>query len=143
MTPADLARVHQAAFTVDRAWSASEFTQLLGQANVHLCGTLQCFALFRVLFDEAELLTIATDPADQRRGWARLTLQQAENSAATLGAEVMILEVAEDNTPARALYSAMGYHAIATRPRYYARPNGIAADALVLRKTIHPLNARA
>jgi ribosomal-protein-alanine N-acetyltransferase len=48
------------------------------------------------------------------------------------GAERMFLEVAEDNAAARALYARAGFAEAGRRRGYYARPDGPAADALVL-----------
>jgi ribosomal-protein-alanine N-acetyltransferase len=51
------------------------------------------------------------------------------------GAQCIFLEVAADNTVARALYAAQGFVQISRRLNYYRRPAGL-IDALVLhRKT--------
>ncbi|NDI13826.1 MAG: ribosomal-protein-alanine acetyltransferase, partial [Rhodobacteraceae bacterium] len=46
----------------------------------------------------------------------------------------IILEVADTNTAARALYSTNGYQQIAVRKNYYTFPNGSHADAIVMEK---------
>lgn len=136
MKPDELAQVHAAAFTDQRAWSASEFADFLGTAGVILCGDVRSFILGRVTLDEAEILTLATDPANRRQGLARAALRDFETQAATTGATRVFLEVAEDNTAAKHLYSNMNYHIIGTRPNYYARPNGTKVAATIMQKLI-------
>lgn len=136
MTPDTLAALHARAFSATRAWTAAEFANLLAQPGMLLTGDARCFALTRVTLDEAELLTIATDPAHRRQGLARLTLQTAENSAVKSGAAQMFLEVAEDNTAARALYADCGYDQVGRRPGYYLPKDASPVAALVLRKAL-------
>lgn len=131
MTPQALADLHEAAFDLDRAWSAEEFRALLDSPHCHLTSAPGGFALWRAVAGEAELLTIATDPAHQRQGIATGLMRQWMQTAATQ-ADTAFLEVAADNAPAIALYSAFRYETVASRPRYYARP-GTHVDALVMR----------
>lgn len=139
MTPtcADLAQTHARAFRTTRPWSADEFSGLLATKGVILTGDARCFALGRVTLDEAEVLTIATDPAHQRQGLARVALRALEAQAIAAGARQLFLEVAEDNAPARALYSAMGYAQTGRRPGYYVIGPGTAVAALILSKPLH------
>lgn len=132
MTPEDLAHTHAAAFTQSRPWSAAEFSDLLAGPFTHLAGDNRCFALFQVIADEAELLTIATHPACQRQGLARQIMTEWHEMARTLGAARAFLEVAADNDPALALYRATGYAPCATRRAYYRRENGPNVDAIVM-----------
>lgn len=134
MTPEDLARVHAACFP-HRPWDAKEFAALLSRKGALLSGDGRSFVLGNVVLDEAEILTVATDPAHQRQGLARMALQAFEARAASEGAERVFLEVAADNVAARAMYRAAGYQQIGLRKGYY--PGRI--DALVLGKTLaHP-----
>lgn len=136
MTAGELAALHARAFSATRAWSTAEFASLLAQPGTILIGDTRCFALIRVTLDEAEVLTIATDPAHRRQGLARITLQVAENSAAQGGATEIFLEVAEDNTAARALYAGTGYAQVGRRPGYYQPKDAAPVAALVLRKQL-------
>lgn len=136
MIPDDLATLHARAFSATRAWSAAEFAALLTQPGVMLTGDTRCFALLRVTLDEAEVLTIATDPAHRRQGLAQLTLQQAEARARTCGGTQIFLEVAEDNTAARALYNRAGYGQVGRRPGYYLPKDGPPVAALILHKAL-------
>ena len=90
----------------------------------------------RIVADEAEVLTIATDPAKRRQGLARAALKDAENAAALAGAREIFLEVAEDNLPAQTLYKAENYHQVGRRPGYYLPKNAAPVAALVLRKDL-------
>ncbi|GGL52429.1 GNAT family N-acetyltransferase [Wenxinia marina] len=136
MTPAALAALHAAAFPDERGWSAGEFAALLAAPGAVLEVHGPAFVLGRVIADEAEILTLATDPAHRRQGHARAALAAFEDGARAAGAEAVFLDVAEDNDAARALYAVAGYQEAGRRRRYYARKDGPATDALVLRKRI-------
>jgi ribosomal-protein-alanine N-acetyltransferase len=96
-------------------------------------GDARCFALVRVIADEAELLTIATHPAHQRQGLARQVMQDWQDLARTRSATEAFLEVAADNTAAQALYQACGFATCGTRPGYYARKGAAPVDAVLMR----------
>jgi ribosomal-protein-alanine N-acetyltransferase len=133
MTPQDLARLHAAAFGgTDRPWTAEEFAGLLAGRGALLFGDARAVLLARVVADEAEILTLATDPAHRRQGLASALLARFHAEALVRGATRAFLEVAEDNAPARALYSAAGYAEVGRRPAYYARKDAPSAAALVL-----------
>lgn len=136
MSPDILAETHQAAFSATRAWSAQEFASLLDQSGVLASGDRRSFALVRVTLDEAELLTLATHPDHRRLGLGRKTLSEAEKTAQNAGAAHMFLEVAEDNTAARALYDTMQYVQVGRRPGYYMPKDGAPIAALILRKLL-------
>lgn len=117
-------------------FSEAEFTTLLIAPGVFVLGDADGFALGRVAADEAELLTIAVAPEARRRGRGRDLLQDFQAEAGRRGAAQAFLEVAEDNTPARALYTAAGWAEVGRRRGYYTLPGGGRADALVLRKSL-------
>ncbi|OWU78992.1 GNAT family N-acetyltransferase [Phaeobacter sp. 22II1-1F12B] len=132
MTPETLALVHKAAYAPDRPWSVEEFAVLLDQPGTVVTGDERGFALARVLFDEAELLTIATHPDHRRQGIGYELMQAWQNICAEKGATRALLEVAADNTAARALYARCGYEQIGQRKGYYARADAPAVDAIVM-----------
>lgn len=136
MTPETLAAIHASAFSATRAWSAAEFSSLLAQPGTSAHGSADSFALVRVVADEAEILTLATDPAKRRQGRARGALGLAEAAAQAAGAQAMFLEVAEDNAAAKALYAACGYAQVGRRPGYYLPKNAAPVAALVMRKEL-------
>ena len=88
--------------------------------------------LARVAADEAEVLTLAVDPAVRRQGLGRALLEQAMVTARQRGAGALFLEVASGNGPGRALYAAAGFVTVGSRRGYY--PCG--GDALVLRRPL-------
>ena len=136
MTPEALAALHARANDRDRAWGAAEFAGLLASPGAILLGDARAVLLLRVVASEAEVLTLATDPAHRRRGLARALLAAFEARAMDAGAVRAVLEVAEDNEAARALYEGAGYAAVGRRPAYYARTGAPAAAALVLARDL-------
>ncbi|MBO9445571.1 GNAT family N-acetyltransferase [Ruegeria sp. R14_0] len=132
MTPEELSKTHGAAFTQSRPWTADEFADLLANRFTHVVGNAQSFALFQVVSDEAELLTIATHPTLQRQGMARARMQEWHAQATALGATRAILDVAADNLPAIALYDLFGYRRCGLRKGYYPRENNQKIDAIVM-----------
>ncbi|WP_170402636.1 GNAT family N-acetyltransferase [Ruegeria arenilitoris] len=132
MTPQDLAYTHAAAFTQSRPWTDQEFADLLDNRFTYVVGNAESFALFQVIADEAELLTIATHPSHQRQGLALKTMQEWHAKAQNLGATRAFLDVASNNYPAIALYERYGYTPCGLRKGYYLRENAEKVDAVVM-----------
>lgn len=132
MTPQELAHTHAAAFTQSRLWTDREFAELLENRFTHVVGNAESFALFQVIADEAELLTIATHPNHQRQGLALKSMQEWHAKARYLGATRAFLDVAADNLPAIALYKRCGYTPCGLRKGYYLRENAEKIDAIVM-----------
>ena len=135
MSPEDMATLHAAGFTQSRPWSADEFVSLLSTPHCFAVGDTRCFALVRVIADEAELLTIATHPDYLRQGLALRCMANWQEQARLRGAAKAFLEVAEDNSAACALYVKCGFVHIATRPAYYNRSPLRSVDAIVMQLT--------
>jgi ribosomal-protein-alanine N-acetyltransferase len=133
-----LARSHAAAF--DAAWPPEAFTALMGTpgafALAAVDGAPVGLILMRAIAGEAEVLTLAVEPAHRRRGVARALLTAGLQQAALAGAETCFLEVAADNDAALGLYRAAGFEQAGQRGGYYRRADGEAVDALVLRCTL-------
>ncbi len=134
--PRDMARIHAAAFTQSRPWTETEFASLLDSPLSFATGGPHCFALVRVIADEAELLTIATDPMAQRQGLARALMLDWQKLARAHDAKTAFLEVAADNIAALALYQSDGFAPCGQRAGYYSRPNSAKVDAIVMRKPL-------
>lgn len=132
MTPAELARIHAAAFAPERGWSEAEFQTLLTRKGARLTTHGAAFVLGQQILDEVEILTLATDPAAQRAGHGTQALAAFLAEAKAAGAARVFLEVAQDNAPARALYARAGFTEDGRRPSYYARKGSTAVDALLL-----------
>lgn len=131
MTPAQMAHIHQAAFTRERGWRVDEFAQLLEQPFTDAFTNEGGFAITRSLAGESELLTLAVAPTHQRRGIAsRLMTEWVAKIQAT--AETAFLEVAADNHAAIALYVKHGFAQTGLRKAYYKRADAPAADAVLM-----------
>ena len=136
-----LVRLHAAAF--DAAWSEADLRGLLeaegGFGVVAEDGDRALgFILCRAAAGEAEVLTLAVDPAARRRGCGRALVEDGAAGARTRGALSLFLEVAADNPGALGLYEAAGFARVGLRRGYYPRPGGPAADALVLARALPP-----
>ncbi|WP_419319249.1 GNAT family N-acetyltransferase [Caulobacter sp. ErkDOM-E] len=136
-----LADLHDRAFP--RPWSALEFEALLKSPGVFAVmgeagepAVEKGFILCRSIAGEAEVLTIAVDPAARRRGWGGALVEMAAGIATETGSEAMFLEVASDNTAAVALYAATGFARVGLRKGYYPHPDG-ARDAIVMRRALN------
>jgi [ribosomal protein S18]-alanine N-acetyltransferase len=134
MSPQDMAKLHAAAFTQSRPWTDDEFASLLSSPLCFAVGDARCFALVRVIADEAELLTIATNPEHLRQGLASQCMKNWQDQAQRSGAVRAFLEVADDNATARALYAKCGFELCGTRRAYYARTPLPPVDAIVMQR---------
>jgi [ribosomal protein S18]-alanine N-acetyltransferase len=125
-----MAAIHASAFSPADAWSRDIFELQLGHPNVFgLLHTAGGFVLVRIAADEAEILTLAVTPSVRRGGVGRLLLAGATETAVTLGARAVFLEVSVTNIAARALYTGAGFMPAGRRRQYYSDRS----DALVLR----------
>jgi ribosomal-protein-alanine N-acetyltransferase len=136
---AAIARLHAASF--HRGWSDGEIERLLMERSTvcHRAMTgrsLRGFVLSRLADGEAEIFSIAVDPARRGRGIARALLNLHLRRLAGLGARAVFLEVDEDNAPARRLYERAGFREVGRRPSYYQQGRDAAASALVLRRDL-------
>ena len=129
------AALHAQAFP--EPWAPSEFHGLLlGLGAVGLVASENEEPVGMVVLSaaggEAEILTLAVAPKARRRGIAGALMKAAEEAAREKQSDVLFLEVAADNEPARALYRALGFSQAGLRKAYY-RSGG---DALVLRRLL-------
>jgi tRNA threonylcarbamoyladenosine biosynthesis protein TsaB len=133
-----LAELHAEAFGT--GWSAAEFQSLLDipgtSATVALDrGRPVAMLVTRQADDEAEVISIGTRPADQRRGIARQLLAAHFSRPAHQGIRRIFLEVAASNVAAQSLYTGLGFREVGRRRDYYARASG-REDAIILRKDV-------
>lgn len=112
-----LERLHATCFP-HKPWTASDFMDLK-KSGCDIIASENGFIVYRVVADEAEIITIGVAPDARRGGVAAAMLAIAEQDAKKRGAEKMFLEVATDNTAARALYRSAGYAEVGVRPKYY------------------------
>lgn len=125
----ELEQLHRVCFP-NKPWSASDFADLK-KSGCDIIASQNGFVVWRVVADEAEIITIGVHPDARRGGIAAAMLVLAENDAKKRGATKMFLEVAESNRPARALYEHNGYVQVGIRPKYY---DGI--DAVLMEKNL-------
>jgi ribosomal-protein-alanine N-acetyltransferase len=92
-------------------------------------GAIAAFCVCWVIFDELHINTLAVKPAVRRTGVATALLRGVMAEASAAGAKKATLEVRASNTAALGLYTRLGFHVAAKRPRYYTRPE---EDALIL-----------
>ena len=78
---------------------------------------------------EAEIMNVVVDESFRRRGIATALLRALMTKAREEGAEVVFLEVAENNTAARRLYGRLGFRTVCVREKYYA---GSCENAIIL-----------
>ena len=68
MTPAEMAELHRAEPTGQRAWSETEFSAMLSANNAVSVTCDAGFAVGQVIVDEAELFLIMTKPEHRKQG---------------------------------------------------------------------------
>ena len=93
------------------------------------------FALSRTVFEESELLLIATHPDAQRSGVGYSLATAVIHQSAKKGAKMVFLEVREGN-PALALYLRVGFLQVGQRENYYRGKSGDYFNAPTLRYEI-------
>jgi ribosomal-protein-alanine N-acetyltransferase len=135
MVAADVQRcaeLERALFDCDDPWSPEAFLEALAAGHHYLSaregGSLIGYTGLVRVGSEAEVHTLAVDPAHQRRGIGRALLRAILDHAE--GATVF-LEVRTDNDSAIRLYRSEGFDVIGIRRGYY-RPSG--ADAFTMRR---------
>ena len=134
---ADLSRLHTLSF--EDGWSEADFVTWLGRAEAMAIVREDrepfAFGLALAAGDDAELLTIATDPARRGQGAGRKVFRALDELAASRGLKRWILEVARNNLPARGLYTGEGFVEIGVRKGYYKTRDG-RVDALVMERPV-------
>jgi len=141
-----LAALHKASFGPrgERVWEEGEWPGLLAPAASRClvwaddAGQVQAALLCQIAGPDADVVTIMTAPEARGQGLANRLLTDFIAAAAAEGVSALILEVAEDNHPAIALYRKHGFIEAGRRPRYYARAGAPAVDALVMRRDAPP-----
>lgn len=131
------AAIHSASFR--HGWSVDDFESMIADRGILADGLFfggvarpQGFVLSRSVLDEAEILTIALDPAARGRGLSHTLLERHLETLRRRGVARLHLEVDEANLPARALYRRAGFVQTGRREGYYARADGTHAAALGL-----------
>ncbi len=92
--------------------------------------------VYRILYEHADIITIATHPEWRRRGIGTELLEKAIAHIAGSGTEKMLLDVEDGNAAASQLYEKHGFSVIHRRRQYYQKPDGTFTDALVMTKKL-------
>lgn len=126
-----LADLHARCFA--ERWSAAWIAGLIEQPGTFaFLAEEGGFVLVRVAAEEAEILTLAVEPAARRRGIGTALMIAGAREAARRGARRLFLEVADGNSAALTMYRRLGMVEVGRRPDYYPAAAGGRADALVL-----------
>lgn len=130
-----MSQLHMRCF--DDPWSAVSFRGLLLDTSiltlgVELEGQLVAFAMAQTIAGESDILTVATAPEQRRKGLGATLIRALINRLGERGVSRITLDVAEDNAPARALYSGFGFTEDGRRPRYYTAGRDVPVDAVLM-----------
>ncbi len=83
-------------------------------------GAVAGYAVAWFVGDDAEVLTLGTDPVERRRGIARALVAHLQESTRQREVRSLTLEVRQSNHAARGLYEDAGFVTTYRRRRYYA-----------------------
>jgi ribosomal-protein-alanine acetyltransferase len=95
-------------------------------------GTVAGYAFCWVVFEQAHLINIAIAPGLRSRGLWEALLVHVMRHATAQGAEVMHLEVRDENHAAIALYLKYGFTILGRKDKYY----GDGAAAILMKKDL-------
>lgn len=125
----ELENLHKLCFP-HKPWTAQDFADLK-KSGCDIIASQNGFIVYRVVCDEAEIITIGVNPDARRTGIANAMLEIVFGDLKKRGVKHIFLEVAVDNKPAIALYEQNGFVRVGVRPKYY---DGI--DAIMMEKNI-------
>ena len=131
-----MAALHARCFTSPRPWVAEEFARFLADPLCFALIESDGFLIGRAVADEAEILTLAVDPARRRNGTGMRLVQGFLAEAAQRHAALAFLEVAANNLPAISLYLQSGFKENGRRKGYYGQRDGPSIDALVFGRVV-------
>ena len=125
----ELANLHKKCFP-NKPWSADDFRDLK-QSGCEIIMSENGFIVYRIVVDEAEIITIGVNPEKRRLGIASAMIGIIEKTIKSQGVKKIFLEVASTNEPAQKLYENCGFKTVGLRPKYY---DGV--DAILMSKDI-------
>jgi ribosomal-protein-alanine N-acetyltransferase len=96
------------------------------------------FVLARMAGSECEIITIGVLAKHRSVGTGNCLLRATASQARELGAAELLLEVAENNVAAMALYRAAAFVPVGRRKDYYRDANDVVTDAIVMRRPLIP-----
>lgn len=136
---ARLSELHMACFEI--GWSAIDLAQLLAMPGAVALVAMQGdqalgFILLRIAGDEAEIISICTRPASRRQGIGARLIDAAVELLGQQKTPRLLIEVADSNDAALALYRKFGFASVGRRRDYYQHADGRREDAAIMRKEI-------
>jgi len=85
-----------------------------------------------LIIDELHITSMAVHPKHQRKGLGKFLLSNLIKRSTSLQANHIVLEVKDNNEPAKAFYKSMGFKTVGNRSDFYKD----GSDALILNKEI-------
>lgn len=125
----ELSNLHKLCFP-NKPWSADDFRDLK-QSGCEIIMSENGFIVYRIVVDEAEIITIGVNPEKRRLGIASAMIGIIEKNIKNQGVKKIFLEVASDNVAGQNLYKNNGFLPVGIRPKYY---DGV--DAILMSKDI-------
>jgi ribosomal-protein-alanine N-acetyltransferase len=118
-------------------WSAESYGHAASSGQIVLLAevgdSIAGFLVARVIRGEAEILNLAIDPPQRRKGLAKRLLIEMFAQAKQKGADRVFLEVRASNLAAISFYGNHGFCPVGKRAAYYCAPT---EDALIMEKKI-------
>ena len=109
---------------------ARDHAILLG---MRIRGSLVGYLLAWLVADRLEILNVAVDPVQRRKGVGLVLVDGAVREARNHGAQGIDLEVRASNEAAIGLYEALGFQRVGLRASYYRNP---VEDAILLTRPL-------
>ena len=125
----ELSNLHKKCFP-NKPWSADDFRELQN-SGCEIIMSQNGFIVYRIVLDEAEIITIGVNPEMRRQGIASAMIGIIEKSIKNQGVKKLFLEVASNNVAGKKLYENCGFLPAGLRPKYY---DGV--DAILMSKDI-------
>lgn len=127
-------------------WRESDIRDMLGSGGMTGFARVSCrhgaprrldgYVLFRIMADEAEILSLAVRKQSRRDGIANKLLTRTLLFMDNKHVKRVFLEVSDANRVAIAFYTRSGFRINGIRPGYYATNRGTKHDALILESTL-------
>lgn len=128
-------------FSQGAPWTLQQYTDTLADRQLKFFvaeaqGMLIGYLGGNVLFDEAEIYSLAVDPSFQKNKVATRLVLAFKTYCKMQGVKDIFLEVRQSNIPARTFYKKLAFEEIGSRTNYYTHPT---EDAVLMKCTIGKL----
>ena len=121
----------------DKDWNLESVSSILSQAETFSIivsdGNKKLgFSLFRLIGDEAEIISLGIVSEMREKGVGKKLLAETIAKISAACCKKIFLEVDEDNAAAIAIYKSGGFVKTGTRKNYYRRSNGEIVNAIIM-----------